>query len=359
MPTITYQDFNQLEANNLVINNKITNKNVKINDGNNYLEIQDNQGKKLFWVNETGCNIKSIDKAIELNHILDFPTITEGVLYYNGETLEFQKDISLNNLSVINSSVENLQVDNLKIKNLKLPDAVLDKILNINNINIKTLKNEILNTNELSSVNINSDVLKTKVIGAEEIETNTLNSKILLTDVVKSKNILVEEGKIKSFQAEEAGISKLECSSIMSHNMNILEMGNIKVLNNEVGNIAELNVSKAEIEILKVNKIIKSVTEHGSVEQPLKLNIIENSFLNCNNDENNIKIYNKINDRTPENKFELINLPDGEYNVITKCYNQFTNINYNICVVDNKKYLYCKFKELPKKLVVAILLERI
>jgi hypothetical protein len=359
MPKITYQDFNQLECNDLVINNKIKNKNVKINDGNNYLEIQDNQGKKLFWVNDTGCNIKSIDKAVELEHILDFPTLKDGVLYYNWETLEFQKDISLNNLSVINSSVENLQVDNLEIKNLKLPDALLDKILNINNINIKSLTNEILNTNELSSVNINSDVLKTKVIGSEEIETNTISSKMLLTDVVKSKNILVEEGKINSFEAEEAGIAQLECSSIMAHNMNILETANIKVLNNEVGNIGELQVNNCDIQILKVNKIIKSVTERGSIEKPLILNMVDNGLLDCNNDENNIKIYNKINDKTPENKFELLNLPDGDYKVITKCHNQFINIIYNICIVDNKKYLYAKFKELPNKLVFEILLERI
>lgn len=359
MPTIIYQDFNQLEANDLVINNKITHKNVKINNGNNYLEIQNDEGKKLFWVNNKGCNVKSINKSIELEDVFDFPKLQEGILYYNNETLEFEKDISLNNLSVINSSVENLKVDNLEIKNLKLPDALLDKILNINNINIKSLTNEILNTNELSSVNINSDVLKTKVIGSEEIETNTISSKILLTDVVKSKNILVEEANIKSFQAEQAGIAQIECSSIMAHNMNILETGNIKVLNNEEAHIAELDVCNAEIQILKVNKIIKSITEHGSVEKPKRLNMIEESFLDCNNDENNIIIFNKINDKTPENKFELINLPDGEYNVITKCYNQFTNINYNICVVDNKKYLYCKFKELPKNLIVVILLERI
>jgi len=359
MPKITFQDFNQIECNDLTFNNKITNKNVKINNGNNYLEIQDNQGKKLFWVNDTGCNIKSIDKAVELEHILDFPTITEGLLYYNNETLEFQKDISLNNLSIINSSVENLQVNNLEIKNLKLPDALLDKLLNINDLNIKTLTNQILNTNELSSININTDVLKTKVIGAEEIETNTISSKILLTDVIKSKNILVEEGNIKVFQAEEAGISKLECSSIMAHNMNILETGNIKVLNNEAAHIGELDVCNAEIEILKVNKIIKSITEHGSIEQPKKLNMIDNNLLDCNNDENNIKIYNKINDKTPENKFQLINLPDGDYKVITKCHNQFCNINYNICVVDNKKYLYAKFRELPNNLMVEIILERI
>jgi len=141
--------------------------------------------------------------------------------------------------------------------------------------------------------------------------------------------------------------------------MNILETGNIKVLNNEVAQIGELDVCNAKIEILKVNKIIKSVTEYGSLEQPKILNMVDNGLLDCNNDENNIKIYNKINDKTPENKFELIGLPDGDYKVITKCHNQFVNINYNICVVGDKKYLYCKFKELPNNLMVEILLERI
>ena len=161
---------------------------------------------------------------------------------------------------------------------------------------------EKLSSQEITSEHINSDTLKVKLFNPEE---------------VKTKSILSEEGNIKSFQAEQAGISKLECSSIMSHNLDIIETANIKVLNNEEAHIADLNVCNAEIQILKVNKIIKSVTEHGSSLEPLKLNMIDNSSLDCNNDENDIKIYNKIVDKTPQNKFELINLPEGDYRVIT------------------------------------------
>ena len=41
-----------------------------------------------------------------------------------------------------------------------------------------------------------------------------------------------------------------------------------------------------------------------------------------------IKIFNKLVANSPQNKFELINLPNNEYNVITKVYNGFNNINY-------------------------------
>ena len=237
MPKITYQDFNQLECNDLVINNKIKNKNVKINDGNNYLEIQDNQGKKLFWVNDTGCNIKSIDKAVELEHILDFPTLKDGVLYYNWETLEFQKDISLNNLSVINSSVENLQVDNLEIKNLKLPDALLDKILNINNINIKSLTNEILNTNEhipwFTPVILSGWMVTHSWTGvALQLGLILINAIVYYPFVLANKHHNIT-GKaldmlVKRYSAGESIEGQSEQSFARSHSLNQLEQYSLK-----------------------------------------------------------------------------------------------------------------------------------
>ena len=145
----------------------------------------------------------------------------------------------------------------------------------------------------------------------------------------------------------------------MAHNLDIIETANIKVLNNEEAHVADLNVCNAEIKILKVDKLIKPLTELGSREEPLNLNMIDNPFLDCNNDENNIKIWNKIVNKTTENKFELINLPDGDYKVYTKSHNQFINVDYNICEVDSKKYLFSKFKEFPINLVVEIILERI
>tara|TARA_R110002050_G_C8896723_1_gene509811 strand:+ start:471 stop:1532 length:1062 start_codon:yes stop_codon:yes gene_type:complete len=353
MPTILYQDFNILEANEITIEKSLKLKNVKINDGDNHLEIQDNNGKKIFWVNNEGCSIKAVDKSIELEDVIGFPSICDGILSVSNDELSFSRDLNLDKLDVINSSIENLKVDNLKLNSLTLQslsaDHLLNKILNSDKINsdeanIKNITNEKLSSQEITSEHINSDTLKVKLFNPEE---------------VKTKSILSEEGNIKSFQAEQAGISKLECSSIMSHNLDIIETANIKVLNNEEAHIADLNVCNAEIQILKVNKIIKSVTEHGSSLEPLKLNMIDNSSLDCNNDENDIKIYNKIVDKTPQNKFELINLPEGDYRVITKSHNQFINVNYNMCMVDGKKWLFTKFEGIPLNLVVEIILEKL
>ena len=136
---------------------------------------------------------------------------------------------------------------------------------------------------------------------------------------------------------------KLECKNISSHNLDIIETANIKLLNVEESIISDVNICNAEIKILKVDKIIKPFGTFGSLEEPLNLNMIDNKFLDCNNEQNNIVIYNKIVDKSPQNKFELINIPDADYNVIVKCHNQFINVQYNICEVDGKKWLFTKF----------------
>ena len=110
---------------------------------------------------------------------------------------------------------------------------------------------------------------------------------------------------------------------------------------------------------MNVHKIIKPFSTFGTLDEPMCLNMINNNYLDCNNEQNNIIIYNKIPEKTPQNKFELINIPDADYNVIVKCHNQFINVQYNICEVDGKKWLFTKFKDLPLNLIVEIILERL
>ena len=150
MPTILYQDFNILEANEITIEKSLKLKNVKINDGDNHLEIQDNNGKKIFWVNNEGCSIKAVDKSIELEDVIGFPSICDGILSVSNDELSFSRDLNLDKLDVINSSIENLKVDNLKLNSLTLQslsaDHLLNKILNSDKINSDEANRKIIIT---------------------------------------------------------------------------------------------------------------------------------------------------------------------------------------------------------------------
>ena len=58
----------------------------------------------------------------------------------------------------------------------------------------------------------------------------------------------------------------------MVQNIDIIETGNIKVLNNEEAYVADAHIAEAEIKILKVDKIYKPCAEFGSLKKPLELN---------------------------------------------------------------------------------------
>lgn len=353
-----YQKINNLDTDNITIINTLKSKNVKINDEKNHLVVNDNNGNKIFWINEEGCSIKALDKSIELHDVLGFPKLQNGLLISNDNELSFKKDINLDKLNVIDGSIKNLEVRNLNIKDLKLPilssDSILNKILNSDNINAIDAK----------IINLKNDKLETKDILTDHINTKTFNvevfnSKEINTDNLISNTLNINKGKFQELEADDVGIVKLECKNILSHNLDIIETANIKLLNVEESIIADLNVCNADIKILKVDKIIKSFTTFGTLEEPLNLNMINNKFLDCNNEQNNIVIYNKIVDKSPQNKFELINIPEADYNVIVKCHNQFINVQYNICEVDGKKWLFTKFNDLPLNLIVEIILERL
>ena len=91
----------------------------------------------------------------------------------------------------------------------------------------------------------------------------------------------------------------------------------------------------------------------------MKLNMVDCPQLDCNNESGIIYIVNSIVNKTPQNKIQLINIPDQDYSITTICHNQFINVNYNICKVNGATYLYTKFNEVVKDLVVEIIMKPI
>tara|TARA_R110002049_G_C9114539_1_gene557978 strand:- start:603 stop:1676 length:1074 start_codon:yes stop_codon:yes gene_type:complete len=355
---VTFERFNTIETNKITINNLLETKNVKLNDGDNHLVITNNEGQKLFWVDNSGANITCLDKAVFLEDVVGFPKLEEGLLSCDNNKLSFKKDLILNKLNVIDSHIENLLVDKLTLKNLSLPtlssNSILNKILNSDSINSVDAKIININNDNLISKNITADDIKCKTINVELFTPNEIN-----TDNLISNTLIVNKGKFNELEADEAGIVKLECKNIMSHNLDIIEIANIKLINSEESYINDLKACNADIKILNVNKIIKPLSTFGSLTEPLKLNMIDTTELDCNNEQNNILIYNEIVNDTLQNKFKLINLANNNYNIITKCHNQFINVNYNLCQINNEQFLFCKFIEKPKNLILEIILEPI
>ena len=151
---LTYQEIYKLDCNDLEINNKLISKNVSINDEDNYLAVHDNSGKKIFWINNDGCSIKAQDKVIELDDVIGFPKLQDGMLIAGDGKLDFVTDISLGKLQAKNIDVDMLAVKNIEIKNITLAsieaDSIINKILTTDKIttgqaDIKLLNNKIHN----------------------------------------------------------------------------------------------------------------------------------------------------------------------------------------------------------------------
>ena len=355
---IGYQEVNHIDCHNLEIINKLVSKNVTINDQDNHLVVYDNSGKKIFWINDDGCSIKAQDKVIELDDVIGFPKLQDGVLNYVDGKIDFLTDISLAKLQAKKIDVDMLAVKNIEIKNITLPsidaDSIINKILSTDKITTGQADIKLLNNHTLVSNDISSNYIKTYKLDVEVFEPNDISACNIKTNKVEA-----EEGLIKELQSAHAGIVILETKQLLAQELKIADVANIKILNNEQANIEYLNVADGSFVSLYADKIIQPKAFFGSLEEPMRLNMIENPILNCNNEQGIIHITNSIVNNTPQNKIELTNIPDNDYDVTTICHNQFIGVNYNICKVNDKTYLYTKFNELPKDLIVEIILKPI
>jgi len=356
--SINFQDFQKLEVDDLHLVKKLISKNVLINDGNNYLTIKNNENKNIFWVDNSGANIVALDKAVLIEDVVGFPKLEKGILQVTDNNLIFSNNLNIENLDVLNANIDNLKLNNLDLDNLNLQvlssDSILNKILNSDNINSNDAKITNLINNNLITKNIETEHINTKTLNVEVFSPNEIN-----TDNLISNTLNINKGEINELKIVDAGIDNLECKKIMVHNIDIIETANIKLLNNEEAYIDNLIGCNAEIKILKVHNIIKPLSIFGSLNEPLNLNMAINPSIDLNNEATNIKIFNKIVANSPQNKFELVNLANNEYNVITKVHNAFNNINYNICVVNGKKWLFTKINDLKNDIIVEIVLDKI
>ena len=358
-----FGEFKRLQCEDLTASQSLTTKNVSFNDGDKFLNVKDNNGKSIFYVNSQGASIDHIEKNVFLENIEDFPVLKVGVLRMQKNRLHFSKNLELDELEVESANINNLEVLNLKLNKLNLPSLNADNITNINlqtkSINADEAKITNLTTNELSSKRIVTEDIKTNTLSFDDLKTNKMNTNEVVTNTINSTELTSKKANFDSLVSDDAGIAKLECKNIMVQNIDIIESANVKVLNNEEAYIADAHMAEAEIKILKVDKIYKPCAEFGSLEKPLELNIVHNPVLDVNNEQNNIKIFNSITNKTPQNKFELINLPDANYNISVICHNQAINVVYNLCKLNGKTYIHSRFTELPKDLIVELYLERI
>jgi hypothetical protein len=331
---------------------------VSINDENNYLAVHDNSGKKLFWINDDGCSIKALDKSIELDDVIGFPKLQDGVLNSVDGKLDFVTDISLGKLQAKNIDVDMLAVKNIEIKNITLPsldaDSIINKILSTDKINsgqatIKLLNNDTLVSNDISSNHINTYSLNVEVFEPNDISACN----------IKTNKVEAEEGLIREFQSAHAGIVILETKQILANELKIIDLANIKLLNCEEANVEYLNGVDASFITLYADKIRQPKAFFGSLEEPMKLNMVDCPQLNCNNEQGIIHIVNSIVNKTPQNKIQLINIPDQDYSITTICHNQFINVNYNICKIGDATYLFTRFNDIPKDLIVEIIMKPI
>jgi len=353
-----FQDFKDIETETIKINNKLESKNIKFNDGDDYLAVYNNSNKKIFWIDEDGANIKELEKSLDLNDIKGFPILKDGLLICNDNKLDFSKDLNLNNLKADTTNSNSIETRKITA------DVANVTTSNSNSILCKVANADKIIANEAKITNLNSDEINSKLIKADDLickklECDEFKPTDIESDNILSKHINSEEINVNSLQSKDAGIANLETQNILTHRADIIEVANIKVLNNEEGNVDNMNINNATINNLKYNKMIKNVKSYGSLESPLHLNNLDNKILDINNELGSLKIFNKIDNKCPQNRFELINLPEGDYQVNTICHNQFINVRYNLCKINNKIYLFTEFNRLPENLIVEIILEKL
>jgi len=303
---------------------------------------------------------------------------TDNLLSKQINTEEFNS-VSLQS---INAGIVNLEAQNVLTQKMDIIETANDITLDLLNskkvksdyietitfksesVVLKSLLTDIATATDGKITNLTNDKLTSKLIKADDVKAGKLECdefrpKEVETDNLLSKQINTEEFNSVSLQSINAGIVNLEAQNVLTQKMDIIESANVKLLNNEEGHIQKLNVGSINIDNLKYNKIVNYVKEFGSLEEPLELNNINIKQLDCNNELGSLKIFNKIHNKIPNNRFELINIPDTDYSITTILHNQFMNANYNFSKINGRTYLMCDFNKEPENLIVELILNKL
>ena len=347
-PRINAED---IIANN-ILGNKIHNKKVIIDDSSTPFRVKDDKGDIVFWVDNSGCNIKALESKTNFLELLDTPDYLgdeNSVLLVKDESLCFSN---------------NLNVDNVKCEKLFSQQVHCDR-LNTTNINLdsivcKSVLTDKINTDDLKANSLLSQNLNCKNIDSESIKCNNFKCDDLSLKKLNLHELNGEKSNLKSIKTIDCKTTNLDCKTAFVDNIksNEIDITDAKIDNLKLKNLdlKELELEASFIKKLFVNdlNVLSQVTQHyGSLTEPLFLALTQQNTLELLNGKNHI-ITTKIARGIKKQSFYINNLPKNP-RLTCELYNSEIVTTPLICHIGDRTKININLAEKAEDEIILVL----
>ena len=303
MPNISYYAVN-LECESLKTSQVICDK-VKISNSSRALEVFNDDGKVVFFVDNLGASVNNINSSTQFTELSDTPYVLgneNSILGVKDGKIEFLDDLIFRKVEsdevtskkintgtmktdgIVSKSIVNETLTSDKIKcttldtnvmtadtivcdNMKLTkfdiDSLSGKELVFDTAIVSQLKSESVTSKMLASTHVVTENLETEKGNFGDITTNVLTSKQVIADNLKSKLVIIDELLFDSIMGD-----RVETKEIICDKLNIVK--------SEYGSETEpLNLAITQVKFVEVSgENIKIVTKcpSGVLNQAIQIN---------------------------------------------------------------------------------------
>ena len=266
---------------------------VKINNSERPLEIKNDEGKVIFFVDNLGANVHTLNSTTSFLELFDTPNVVgkeHTLLGMKDEKIAFLDEIKLSKIEA-----EVLTSKDIITNSIKATGIVSDSIINGKMVSDE-IKATAINTNLLTSdsivcenmkiTNFETDMVTGKGLKINEANIKSLKCNTLINEELTSANIMVSH-----LVNEKANIAYLESQSIDSKQ---IKSNDIHAITGDITGLTCVNVCSKIIDAKEIrsDKLIINKSVYGSEEEPLNLAVTQVKSIAVKGE--NIKITTKI-----------------------------------------------------------------
>ena len=246
---------------------------VQINNSERPLEIKNDEGKVVFFVDSLGANIPTINSTTSFFELSDSPNeigSENSLIGVRNEKLDFVNEIKLNNISAEEVTSNNIVSSTVKSLGIT-SDSIKTESLIVNDITATDLSVKNIKTDHIACNNMKIENFKTSKSINEELDCKKAEIKSLTTESITSNNLASTNIIVENLENKTANITDILNETLISNSIKSTSVNALQI-------VAEKNVVAAEIysdlvdtKEIKCNKLSIHKNVYGTHEEPLDL----------------------------------------------------------------------------------------
>jgi hypothetical protein len=323
--------------------NSIKSERFKINNSERPLEIKNDEGKVVFFVDNLGANVQTINSTTSFFELVDTPNgigIENSLISVKNEKLAFVNEINLPKINGEYVTSKSLVTDNVKSlditsNSIKTESIIVDDV-EATNLNVKNIRTDHIICNDMTIADFKTKTIMNEKLDCKNAKIESITSESITSNNLASTNIIVENLENQTGHITNLINETLVSNTIKSTSIDALQIVADKNVVSEIVSCDLLDTTE-----IKCNKlsILKSV--YGTYEEPLDLAATRVKSVSCAGDL--IIIHSKIPSGVI-NQDIIINGIKGDY-VVNMTFNKINDVTHTFIKNGKEHLLRMKYKE--------------